>query len=277
MQTRELLADCSLDMVGRRLDDLTAATAALPSGTRVNVGAATGQSAQVHRMTGVAIADAGLTPVPHLAARRFGSEQELREVLTGLQNDGTGHQLFIIGGDPPTPEGPFDSALALIRSVRLADYGVETVGIGGYPEGHPAIPADVLHTALRAKVDELARQRMRLELFTQLALTVDPVLTWIESIRREGIHAPIRVGACGPIEPARLLGYARRVGAASDPDSVERYGFSLADPPSRVGPGRFIAELAERLDPVVHGEVRMHFFSLGGLRETAQWIHEALR
>ena len=63
-----LIADCSLDMVGRHRDELPAAAALLPDGTRVHIGAARDESAAVHRATSAAVAKLG----PASAARNSG-------------------------------------------------------------------------------------------------------------------------------------------------------------------------------------------------------------
>lgn len=265
-----LIADCSLDMVGRHRDELSAAAAMLPRGTRVHIGAAREESAAVHRATSAAVASLGLIPVPHLAARRIASAQALDDILGGLQRDGTSGHVLALGGDPAAPEGPFDSALALIRVGGLPGYGVRTVSVSGYPDGHPKIPGGVLWSALTAKLDELATQGLNAEICTQIVLSASSALAWIEAVRDRGITVPIRVGAIGPIEPARLVGYARRVGVATDEATLARYLPSRrAD---RVGPERLVADLAERLKPAVHGDVGLHLFSLGGLRATAEWL-----
>lgn len=273
MRIGALVADCSLDMVGRHLDELSAAAALLPSGTRVSIGATDAESIEVHRATSAAVAAAGLSPVPHLAARRIGSAAELDHVLSGLQHDGTAARILALAGDPDPAIGPYESTLDLIRAGRLAAHGVRAVGVAGHPEGHPAVSDDVLWSALGAKLDELERQGMSAEISTQMVLSADPVIAWIDAVRDRGITVPIRIGLCGPIEPARLAGYARRVGAAASPEILHRYG--VAPGPGRVGPERLVADLAQRLDPTVHGDVRLHLFSLGGLRVAAEWIRDA--
>lgn len=47
--------------------------------------------------------------------------------------------------------GPFRDALDVSRTGRRAAHGVQRVGISGYPEGHPDIPADHLWQAVSDK------------------------------------------------------------------------------------------------------------------------------
>jgi hypothetical protein len=40
------------------------------------------------------------------------------------------------------------------------------------------------------------------------------------------------------------------------------------------GPDRFLRALAAAYDPGRHGEVRLHFYTFGGLQATAEWIEK---
>jgi methylenetetrahydrofolate reductase (NADPH) len=53
---------------------------------------------------------------------------------------------------------------------------------------------------------------------------------------------------------------------------ARKYGFSLADPAGTAGPGRFIRALAAGYDARLHGEVKLHFNSFGGIAATAEWV-----
>ncbi|MFI7583477.1 methylenetetrahydrofolate reductase [Kocuria sp. M1N1S27] len=277
MNTAALVQGWSIDMIGRHLDELPPLASLLPPGSRVNVGAANGEAPDLRRITAASVAAHGLTPMPHVAARRVPSPEALHGLLAGLHQDGSSRHLLLLGGDPPAPRGPYGAALDVLRSVQLGSYGTETVGISGYPEGHPAIPPQDLWSALLTKAAVLADQGLHMELFTQFTLFADPVVNWIEAVRSAGITAPVRVGVVGPIEPARLLAYARRAGATTDVDLADRYGFFSTELPLRIGPDQLIEDLAQRLDPEAHGEVRIHLYALGGLLDTATWMQDATR
>ena len=90
---------------------------------------------------------AGLEPIIHVAARRLASAADLQELLAGLRGDADVRRLLVIGGDVDTL-GAFADALAVIQKGRLRETGIEEIGIGAYPEGHPRIPAARLESAL---------------------------------------------------------------------------------------------------------------------------------
>lgn len=277
VQVNELINDCSLDLVGRHLAEMPAAATLLPLGTLINVGMAPSESTALFRETAATIAAHRHVPVPHIAARRLASAEVLSSLLAGLAQDGTADHLLILGGDPSTPQGPFNSALDVITTSSFNDHGATTIGISGYPEGHPKIPEDVLWDSLRAKAIALTELGASLTFYTQFALTAEPVIAWIERVRAEGISAPIRVGVCGPMMSGSLRLYSQRIGIDTSTDSVHDFGYGFDETPHEVTPNRLIEELARQLDPVVHGTVHIHLFSLGGFEPTARWIHDTVR
>jgi methylenetetrahydrofolate reductase (NADPH) len=269
-----LLTDFSLEMTGKDVDDLHAAVPLLPAGTRVNVTFLGNEDLQMRLAAARAVREAGLVPVPHISARRLRSQDELETYLGALREAGASDSVFAVGGDPATPAGPFDSALAVIRTGTLPRYGVRRVSIAGYPEGHPDIPDDVLWDALRDKAAALAEQGLEGSIITQFAFDEEPVLAWVERVRAEGIELPIRVGVPGPAGVTRLLGFARRFGIGANAMIVRKYGFSLTSLMGSAGPDKLIAALASGYDPARHGRVQLHFYTFGGIHATSQWIHQ---
>ena len=270
----QLLNDFSVEMTGKDVEALQEARPYLPDGTRVNVTFLGNENLEMRRVAARAVKDSGLIPVPHLSARRIASQAALEEVLGALREDETGAHVFVIAGDPAQPEGPYEDALALINTAPLAPFGVQTVSISGYPEGHPDIPDETLWSAIEGKAAALEEQANAGEIITQFGFDVDPLIEWIESVRDRGIELPIRVGVPGPAGVKRLLSYARRFGVASSAGIAKKYGFSLTNLLATAGPDRFITELAGRLDPALHGTVKVHFYAFGGLRATAEWVRD---
>ncbi|MDT3442820.1 formyltetrahydrofolate deformylase [Pseudofrankia sp. BMG5.37] len=129
----------------------------------------------------------GFTPVPHISARRLGSPAMLQEFLATLQADGTNENLFVVGGDPAQPQGPYEDSLAVIRSGLLERYGVRHISVSGYPEGHPAIIGPALWSAIEGKAAAFGEQRLAGDVITQFGFDVDPVLTWVEAVRGRGL------------------------------------------------------------------------------------------
>ena len=212
---------------------------------------------------------AGLEPIIHVAARRLASAADLQELLAGLRGDADVRRLLVIGGDVDTP-GAFADALAVIQKGRLRETGIEEIGIGAYPEGHPRIPAARLESALDEKIAAATAQGLRVHIVSQFSFSPERILAWLRQVRASGIGKPIKIGMAGPTSVPALLRYARRCGvAASLRGLVSGVASGLV---GHVGPDRIIKTLSAVGDL---GEVAPHYFSFGGTLETARYACEA--
>ncbi|MEU8698366.1 methylenetetrahydrofolate reductase [Streptomyces sp. NPDC048680] len=267
-----LLEDFSLEMTGKDVPRLEEARDRIPAGTRINITFLGNEDLDMRLAAARAVRRLGYTPVPHISARRLRSRSELEELLAALRSDGTADNVLVIGGDPATPHGPYDDALALIRSGLLQSYGVRHVGIGGYPEGHPAIVGPALWSAIEDKTAALARRGLSGDVITQFGFDADPVLAWVEAVRKRGIDAPVRVGVPGPAGIKRLMTYAARFGVGTSTSIAKKYGFSLTNLMGTAGPDRFIRALADGYDTRRHGVLKLHFYTFGGIGATSRWL-----
>ncbi|MFI7482115.1 methylenetetrahydrofolate reductase [Kocuria sp. M1R5S2] len=270
-----LLEGFSLEMTGRDVPVLEETAAAVPPGTRLNITYLGTEGAALRLDAARAARELGLVPVPHLAARRMRSRAELDEFLTALAGVGAAQELLLVGGDPGTPEGPFPDALSVIHTGLLAEHGVQSVAVAGYPGGHPGIDDDALWSALTGKTTALRRQGIEPAVTTQFGFDPAGVLRWLAEARDRGVDAPVRVGVPGPAGVRRLLGYARRFGISTSAGIVQKYGLSLTQLLGTAGPDRFLDAFAAGHDPAVHGPVRLHLYAFGGLAATAQWVRDA--
>jgi len=271
--SHNILDGFSVEMTGKDVPSLDEAHTLLPASTRVNVTYLGNENFEMRRTAIRAVASWGFTPVPHISSRRLPSQKALQDFLATLLEDGTAHDVFVVGGDPAKPEGPYSSSLDVIRSGLLERYGVGSASISGYPEGHPDITDDLLWSAIADKSREITKRGIAGNVITQFSFDADTVVTWIEQVRSQGIPLPIRVGVPGPAGVKRLLTFAGRFGVASSAGIARKYGLSLTNLLSTAGPDRFIRQLSDRLDEA-HGEVQLHFYTFGGLRTTAAWIRE---
>ncbi|MEU2557019.1 methylenetetrahydrofolate reductase [Streptomyces sp. NPDC003388] len=267
-----LLDDFSLEMTGKDVPKLQEARHSIPPGTRINVTFLAGEDLATRLAAARAVKSLGFVPVPHISARRLPSRAHLEEFLAGLAADGTAENVFVVGGDPARPEGPYPDALSVIRTGLLQRHGVRHIGISGYPEGHPAITEGTLWSALTDKSAALGAERLAGDVITQFGFDVDPVLGWLEAVRARGVALPVRIGVPGPAGVRRLMAYATRFGVATSASVARKYGFSLTNLIGTAGPDRFLHALARHHDPARHGRVKVHFYTFGGLRATSEWI-----
>lgn len=267
-----LLDDFSFEITGKDVRKLEEARAVIPPGTRINITFLGNETLAMRIEAAKAVRQYGFTPVPHLSARRIGSEQALEEFLAALRAAGACDNLFAIAGDPAEPQGPYPDALSLLRSGKLEQFGTNRVSIAGYPEGHPGIPDDVLWAALTDKATVLHARNLDDGIITQFGFDADGVLDWVEQVRGKGITLPVRIGVAGPAGVRRLLSYASRFGISTSAGIARKYGLSLTNLVGTAGPDKFIRQLAESYDSGRHGQIKLHFYTFGGIKATADWI-----
>ncbi len=271
----ELVSNYSLEMTGKDVPGLIEAKDSIPAGTKINVTFLGNEDLEMRVTASKAVRDMGFIPVPHISARRLSSQDQLEEFLGRLQEVGATDSVFAVGGDPAEPEGPYPDSLSVIQTGLLQKYGVKEVSIAGYPEGHPDIAKDVLWRHLEDKSAALKEQGLDATILTQFAFDTDPVIEWVQGVRSRGIESAIRIGTPGPAGIKRLINFARRFGVGANAMIVKKYGFSLTNLMGTAGPDKFVTDLSALLaaDPA-SGEVKLHFYTFGGLKATADWAHQ---
>jgi methylenetetrahydrofolate reductase (NADPH) len=271
------LAGYSLEITAKDAGNLESARGFVPPGTSISVTYLAGEDIKARLGAAIAVKRNGFVPVPHIAARSLTSERALDTYLEQLAVEVTIDRVFVIAGDSPQPQGPYEDALAVIRTGRFARYGVRRVGIAGYPEGHPRIAGAELRQALTDKVRTLTDLGHDTEIVTQFAFESDPVLTWLRSIRDDGVSSLVRIGVPGPASLTTLLRFAARCGVGVSAKVLQKYGSSITRLLNVAGPEMLIDDLGLRLKPDVHGDVKIHLYPFGRLGTTAEWAHGFLR
>lgn len=266
-----ILSGYSLEMTTKDIGNLEAASGSIPPGTGISVTYLPGDEIEGRVNAAVAVRHSGFSPIPHISARRIGATQDLELFLNRLRSEAGIDRAFVIAGDPPQSQGPYEDALGIIDSGLLAKYGVKTVGIAGYPEGHPQISDSRLQQALEAKIHRLADLGHDAEIVTQFAFDADPVIAWITKIRAAGITAPVRIGVPGPASIKTLLRFAARCGVGASAKIMTKYGVSITKLLNTAGPDVLIRNLEMLTDQEAHGSVKLHFYPFGGLKKTAEW------
>lgn len=270
--TRNFIAGYSLEMTAKDSHALAQAEALIPAGTAISVTFLPGETLDARVTAATSIRQLGFVPVPHISARRIPSAETLKDYLSGLTRAAQVDRVFVIAGDPREAMGPYNDALALLQSGLLEENGIKKIGIAGYPEGHPDISEDKLWRALHDKSRHIATLGLPFELATQFAFDAGPILSWLERLRNEGIEARVRIGVPGPASVKTLLRFAAHCGVGASTKVLSKYGLSITKLLSSTGPDLLLKELESRLDPTVHGDVKIHFYPFGGFENTAQWV-----
>lgn len=209
---------------------------------------------------------AGLEPVIHIAARRTASVEQLGNLLKRLHGEADVRRLLVIGGDID-PIGPFADALAVIQKGRLREAGIEQIGIGAYPEGHPTIPLERLSASLDEKIAAAVAQGLEVKLVSQFSFSPDDIVGWLKKLRAKGIVQPVSVGMVGPTSVPALIRFAKRCGVGTSLKGLMSGAASALL--GNVGPDRIIEALNAAQGAI--GDVQPHYFTFGNLVATAEY------
>jgi methylenetetrahydrofolate reductase (NADPH) len=264
----DLLSGYSFEICARDAVRLAAIRPLVPAGTMVSITNLPNETDAARIAAAAEVRRLGLEPMPHLAARRIASRAALDRLLDGLAREAAVTRLFVIAGDLAAPAGSFADSLALIEA--LPD-GFGTIGVAGYPEGHPAIAGNALDHALIDKARVVAAQGRALEVMTQFAFDAEPIVAWAVRVRAQSIEGRLRLGLPGPASVATLLKFAARCGVGASAKVMANYGASITRLMNTAGPDRLYAELQQGLDPATHGPVGVHLYPFGGLDRMARW------
>lgn len=212
---------------------------------------------------------AGLEPVVHLSARRLTSKAELDDFLARLRGEGDVKRVLVIAGDVDQA-GPYADALDVIRSGRLREAGIESIGISGYPDGHARIAQDKIDAALPVKLSAAAEAGLRVHIVSQFAFDAEPIVAWLKRLRARGVTAPVQVGMAGPTSLTALLRYAKRCGVNASMRGMA--SGAAAGLIGNVGPEKIVEELAANAAGL--GAIAPHYFSFGGVADTARYASD---
>jgi methylenetetrahydrofolate reductase (NADPH) len=208
----------------------------------------------------------GYRVVPHVPARLLRDDAHLKEVVDRLREAGV-DDVFVPAGDAHPPAGAYDGALPVLR--RLSELGspFAHVGITGYPESHPLIHDDL---TIQAMWDKHAHAT-----YIVSNLCFDPRVLgdWVGRIRRRDVTLPVHVGVAGPVQRAKLLSMAAKIGVGESTRFLTRHAswFLRFAAPGGYSPDRLLARGAEALTAPSAGVAGLHLFTFNQIAETERW------
>jgi methylenetetrahydrofolate reductase (NADPH) len=270
----ELVACGSLEMGADAPQDACRIAEALPAGTPVYVNHLPSRSLAHTLPALVALAEAGLEPVPHMAVRRIASRADAETFLTQAVRRAGVRKVLLIGGDVSVPLGPYADGAALLRDRLLAGCGLQQVGLPGYPEGHPRIPSNVLTAALGEKLALAERQGLAPHVVTQFSLAPSRIIEYCADLARSLPNLPVYVGLAGPVSPVTLLRYAQRCGVSASLRALQAQGIGAVRLFTHVDPSDQLVALARHTRTgSASNVVGVHLYSFGGVAATAAWMN----
>lgn len=105
----------TLEITGKSVHQIIAAVQKIPAETSVNI-AFLGNETHAQRFEAARlIRECGFAPVPIISARRLVSEVDANEVMLGYLEAASPDRFMFVGGDPTSPQGPFEDSMALMK------------------------------------------------------------------------------------------------------------------------------------------------------------------
>jgi len=212
----------------------------------------------------------GYVVVPHLAARMVRDRSQLSEICDRLVGKGIA-RVFVPGGDADPPGGYAD-ALSLLEDLAALGNPFPQVGITGYPESHPTIADDLTIQSMWDK--------RRYATHVVSNLTFDPAVlaAWARRMRARGITMPLLLGLPGPVDRAKLLTMAGKIGVGESTRFLAKNKgtFARLAAPGGFTGEKFLMKCAARLSAPDSGLEGLHVFTFNQVAETERWHRELL-
>ena len=212
----------------------------------------------------------GYDVVPHLAARMVSGRSELTEIVERLTSAGV-TSVFVPGGDAD-PVGDYHDSVSLLADLAELGRPFAHVGITGYPESHPAIHDDVTIQAMWDK------RTLGTHVVSNMTFDPKAMSDWLHRMRLRGITMPLLVGVPGPIDRAKLLAMATKIGVGDSTRFLTKHAGLMT---RLTMPGGFTGEkFLEKCAPafgdpeaLVEG---LHLYTFNQVAETEAWRQELL-
>jgi methylenetetrahydrofolate reductase (NADPH) len=141
------------------------------------------------------------------------------------------------------------------------------MGITGYPESHPFLHDDI---TVQAMWDKRAHAAY---IVSNLCFDPRTLGDWLARIRRRGVTLPVHVGVAGPVQRARLLAMATKIGVGESTRFLTRHPswFLRFATPGGYEPERLLSRSAQALTAPSAGVAGLHLFTFNQLAETERW------
>lgn len=244
----------------------------LPQGSVVTVTASPRHGAAATLRQCERLAELGMRPVPHLAARQYHDSAELSATLDRLEAAGV-RDIFVVGGDSSEPVGEFADGLALLRAIDRRGHRFDRIGVPSYPDGHYLIDNETLWDAL------VAKQPYANYTVTQLCFDANAVCRFAADARTRGIALPVVAGVPGVVDVTKLLRMSLRIGVG---DSVRFVRGNRGVTARLLSPGGYRPDgLIRKLGmQVAEGRcdlTGLHIYTFNQVSATVRWLQNTRR
>lgn len=243
---------------------------ALPQRSAVTVTASPNHGIESTIELAERMAAMGHEAVPHLSAHMIRDRSHLSELLDRCRAAGF-REAFVVGGDAKD-RGELHDGLALLRAMDELGHPFETIGVPGYPEGHPDIGDERLLEVL------LEKERYASYMATQMCFDPDAIVRWIAEMRRLGVTLVVHLGTPGVADITKLMAISARIGVADSARYLKKHKRMVGRllTPGKFGPDSLLEGMAPAIaDPSANIEA-LHVFTFNQVAATVEWQRRML-
>jgi methylenetetrahydrofolate reductase (NADPH) len=181
-------------------------------------------------------------------------------------------RLFVVGGDAPEPAGEFGDAAALLTAIGELGHDFAQVGIGGYPEGHAAIPSIDLERALAAKAPFADH------VITQMCFDPKVTVDWARGVRQRHPQLDVIVGLPAPVSAQKLMRISAGLGLGQSARFLRKQQSAVWRllAPGGYRPDRLVNGLSRELGGDAPAIAGFHVFTFNELERAEAWRQSVL-
>ena len=277
---KEFLSGYSIEVTPRSASKIECFADVLPKNTRVYIAQINNDDIPEMITTAKRLTDEGFVVMPHFPARMIKDYATLSDLISMYQNEAGVDEALLLAGGLPNPVGDYNSSIQLIESSLFDKAGFKRLHVAGHPEGNKDIDPEGgsknVSAALSWKQEFSNRTDASMAITTQFCFDANVVKKWADAIMDNGIDIPIHIGIAGPAKLQTLLKFSIECGVGASMKVLTKRARDLTKLLLPYKPTQILEELgAFKAENASLNIDQVHFFPLGGIKQTADWAKEA--
>jgi methylenetetrahydrofolate reductase (NADPH) len=277
---KDFLVNFSIEVMPSTAAKIESFKDILPISTRIYIAHIEGVPIEEMIQTAKRLQSEGFSVMPHFPARIIKNKSTLEEWITKYQDEASIDQALLLAGGVTNPHGIFENSMQLVETELFNKYNFKNLHFAGHPEGNKDIDFDGstnnVDEALLWKQKFNERTDIEVALTTQFCFEADPVIKWADSMIEKGINIPIHIGVAGPAKLQTLIKFSIACGVGPSLKVLQKRAKDVKKLLLPFEPNDFLETLAQhKKENPKFNITNIHFFPLGGINISADWIKNA--
>ena len=278
---KDFLVNFSIEVMPSTAAKIESFKDILPINTRIYIAHIEGVPIEEMIQTAKRLQSEGFSVMPHFPARIIKNKSTLEEWITKYQDEAGIDQALLLAGGVTNPHGIFENSMQLVETELFNKYNFKNLHFAGHPEGNKDIDFDGstnnVDEALLWKQKFNERTDIEVALTTQFCFEADPVIKWADSMIEKGINIPIHIGVAGPAKLQTLIKFSIACGVGPSLKVLQKRAKDVKKLLLPFEPNDFLETLAQhKKENPKFNITNIHFFPLGGINTSADWIKNAI-